>query len=131
MRPTQSIAGDAFSVSVGSTIVCAPTKPIFVPGFCALIASATLQSFFSDGVEVWMMTCSIILRDAQGFLHADVVRRAIQQLGLRHQRGRLGQPGGIPKAGDLAPRLIPRARAAVKTVKGRGTRNKVLLIDSI
>ena len=56
LRPTQSIAGDALSVSVGNTIVCAPTKPILVPGFCALMASATLQSFFSDGVEVLMMT---------------------------------------------------------------------------
>ena len=52
LRPTQSIAGDALSVSVGKTIVCAPTKPILVSGFCALIASATLRSFFSDGVEV-------------------------------------------------------------------------------
>jgi hypothetical protein len=58
LRPTQSIAGDAFKVSVGKTIVCAPTKPIFVSGFCALMASATLQSFFSDGVEVLMMTWS-------------------------------------------------------------------------
>ena len=52
------MAGDAFRVSVGNTIVCAPMKPILVPGFCALMASATLQSFFSDGVEVLMMTWS-------------------------------------------------------------------------
>src|SRR5271170_661698 len=58
LRPTQSIADDAFKVSVGKTIVCAPTKPILVSGFCALIASATLQSFFNDGVEVLMMTWS-------------------------------------------------------------------------
>src|ERR1700690_3540805 len=58
LRPTQSIAGDALSVSVGNTIVWAPTKPIFVAGFCALMASATLQSFFNDGVEVLMMTWS-------------------------------------------------------------------------
>ncbi len=56
LRPTQSIAGEAFSVSVGNTMVCAPTKPILVAGFCALMASATLQSFFNDGVEVLMMT---------------------------------------------------------------------------
>src|SRR5687768_17885504 len=50
-RSTQSIAGDAFSVSVGSTAACAPMNPIVVEGFCSLIASATLQSFRSDGVE--------------------------------------------------------------------------------
>src|SRR6266568_7241806 len=58
LRPTQSIAGDAFNVSVGNTIVCAPTKPIFVSGFCDLMASATLQSFFNDGVLVLIMTWS-------------------------------------------------------------------------
>ena len=56
LRPTQSIAREALSVSVGNTIVCAPMKPILVPGFCALIASATLQSFLNDGVEVLMTT---------------------------------------------------------------------------
>jgi len=43
-------------VSVGNTIVCAPMKPILVDGFASLMASATLQSFFNDGVEVLMMT---------------------------------------------------------------------------
>src|SRR5580692_2238054 len=52
------MAVDAFNVSVGNTIVCAPIKPILVSGFCFLMASATLQSFFSDGVEVLMMTWS-------------------------------------------------------------------------
>ena len=51
------MAGDALRVSVGNTMVCAPTKPILVSGFRALMASATLQSFFNDGVEVLMMTC--------------------------------------------------------------------------
>jgi hypothetical protein len=46
------MAGEAFSVSTGNTAACAPTKPIFVSGRCCLIASATLQSFFNDGVEV-------------------------------------------------------------------------------
>ena len=32
------------------------TKPIFVSGRFCLMASATLESFFRDGVEVWMMT---------------------------------------------------------------------------
>ncbi len=50
------MAFEAFNVSAGSTAACAPTKPMVVAGFCALMASATLQSFFSDGVEVWMMT---------------------------------------------------------------------------
>src|ERR1039457_5982026 len=58
LRPTQSIAVEALSVSAGKTIVCAPTKPILVVALCALMASATLQSFFNDGVEVLMMTWS-------------------------------------------------------------------------
>src|SRR5580698_8115291 len=49
---------EALRVSAGSTAACAPIKPIFTPGFCALIASATLQSFLSEGVEVLMMTWS-------------------------------------------------------------------------
>ena len=56
---------DAFNVSVGSTIVCAPTKPIFVSGFCDLMASATLQSFFNDGVLVLMMTWSKFFASAR------------------------------------------------------------------
>ena len=32
LRPTQSMAGDAFNVSVGRTAACAPTKPILVSG---------------------------------------------------------------------------------------------------
>ncbi len=58
LRPTQSIAGDAFKVSVGSTAACAPTNPIVVDGFCSLIAAATFASLRSEGVEVWMMTWS-------------------------------------------------------------------------
>ena len=52
------MAGEALRVSVGSTAVWAPTKPIFVSGRWALMASAILLSFFSDGVEVLMMTWS-------------------------------------------------------------------------
>ena len=52
------MAGEAFKVSVGSTAACAPTKPILVSGRFCLMASATLQSFFSEGVRVWMMTWS-------------------------------------------------------------------------
>src|SRR5580698_8823434 len=52
------MACEAFKVSAGKTIVCAPMKPIFVSGFCCLMASATLQSFLSEGVEVLMMTWS-------------------------------------------------------------------------
>ena len=60
-----------------------------------------------------------ILRDGEGFRHADVVRRAVEQLGVWHERGGLREPGRIPIAGDFAPRLIPRARAAVETVERR------------
>src|SRR6266550_4131152 len=93
LRPTQSIAGDAFNVSVGKTIVCAPTKPIFVSGFCDLIASATLQSSFCDG---------------EAFFQINTVRRAVEQFGIRRERGGLREPRRIPIAGDFAPRLITR-----------------------
>src|SRR5690349_4287285 len=48
-----------------------------------------------------------------------MVRRAIEQQGIRRERGWLRQPRGIPIAGDLAPRLVTRAGAAVKTIKAR------------
>ena len=56
-----------------------------------------------------------ILRDAQAFFDADIVRRAVQQARIRRERGGLREPGRIPITGDLAPRLITRARAAIKT----------------
>ena len=40
------------NVSVGNTAAWAPTKPIVVPGFCSLIASATRASLRREGVEV-------------------------------------------------------------------------------
>ena len=85
--------------------------------FLRLMASATLQSFFNDGVEVLMMTWSKSFAMRRHFLHADIVRRAVEQAGIRRERGGLREPGGIPIAGDFAPRLITRTRAAVKPVK--------------
>ncbi len=46
------MAQEALSVSPGNTAACAPTNPILVSGRFCLIASATLLSFFNDGVEV-------------------------------------------------------------------------------
>ena len=46
---------EAYNTSV---LAGRPTNPMIVAGFCVLIASATLESFFSEGVEVWMMTWS-------------------------------------------------------------------------
>ena len=50
---------------------------------------------------------------------AGLVRRGVDQLGILDQSGGLGQPGRIPEGGDFTPRLIARAGAAVKSVKGR------------
>ena len=58
-------------------------------------------------------------RDFQTLLDSDVVGRAIEQLAIRHQGGRLGQPGRVPIGGDLAPGLIARAGAAVKPIETR------------
>ena len=60
----------------------------------------------------------------EALVHADVVRRAVEQLASGHQRGGLRQPGGIPEAGDFAPRLVARAGAAVEAVKGRRREEK-------
>src|SRR6266436_3633237 len=57
----------------------------------------------------------------QALLDIDVVRRAIHQFRIRHQGGGLGQPGGIPKAGYFASRLITGSGTSVETIKaGRG-----------
>ena len=57
----------------------------------------------------------------EALLDADVVRRAIEQLALRHQRRRLRQPCGIPETGHLPPRLVARAGPAIEAVEGGGT----------
>jgi hypothetical protein len=56
LRPTQSMARDAFNVSAGNTAACAPMNPMVVSGRLALIASATRQSLRNDGVEVCRIT---------------------------------------------------------------------------
>jgi len=60
-----------------------------------------------------------ILRDGEAFFQINVVRRAIQKFGIRHERGGLREPRRIPIAGDFAARLITRTRAAVKPIKRR------------
>ena len=57
----------------------------------------------------------------QALFDIDRVRRAIHQPGFGHERGGLRQPGGIPKAGYFASRLITGSGASVETIKaGRG-----------
>ena len=60
-------------------------------GDSALMASATLQSFFSDGVEVLNDDVIVILRLLEACLDVDVVRRAIEQLGSRAPARRVGR----------------------------------------
>jgi len=60
-----------------------------------------------------------IFRDLEALGDVDVVRRAIEELGAGNERGGLGEPGGIPIAGDFAPSLVARAGAAVETIKTR------------
>src|SRR5439155_23625033 len=61
----------------------------------------------------------VTFRLVEALFDVDVVRRAVEQFGVRHERGRLREPGGIPEAGDFAPRLVTGAGAAVETVEGR------------
>ncbi len=57
LRPTQSIAGGRLEgLGRQHRGVGADEADLAWSGFCCLMASATLQSFFSDGVEVLMMT---------------------------------------------------------------------------
>src|SRR5207247_2020387 len=60
----------------------------------------------------------VLFCDAECLCHPDIVRWAIKQTRTGHQRGWLGQPRWIPIARNLAPRLITRAGAAVKSVEG-------------
>jgi hypothetical protein len=53
-------------------------------------------------------------------LHLEVVGRAVEQLAIVDEAGGLAQPGGIPEAGDFAPRPATGASTAIETVKGRG-----------
>ena len=67
-----------------------------------------------------------IFRDGEAFGHVNVVRRTIKEFGIGRERGGLREPGGIPIAGDFAPRLVTRAGAAVKAVETRGREVKSL-----
>ena len=60
----------------------------------------------------------------QALFDADIVRRAIEQFGIGHQCGRLRQPCRIPIAGDLAPRLVTRARPAIEAIERRWTKEE-------
>ena len=51
--------------------------------------------------------------------HRQVFRRGVHHPAFRDESGRVAQPGGIPKRGDLAGGLIARAGAAVKVLKRR------------
>ena len=63
----------------------------------------------------------VVLGFFKALFDIDVMRRAIHQFRVRHQRGWLGQPGRIPKAGDFAPRLVARTGAAIEAVEGGRT----------
>ena len=58
-----------------------------------------------------------ILRDGKALGDVHIVRRTIEQARIGRERGGLREPGGIPIAGDFAPRLITRTGTAVETVK--------------
>ena len=51
--------------------------------------------------------------------HGQACRRRVDQGGVGHQSGGLGQPGREPEGFDLALGLVARTSTAVETVKGR------------
>ncbi len=60
-----------------------------------------------------------VLGHGRDVRQALAVRRGVDELGLLHQGGRLGQPGRVPERADLPFGLVARAGAAVETVEGR------------
>ncbi len=83
-------------------------------GFDRLGHPAVVAQRGGRGVDDDVMVRAGLLK---AFRDADPVRRTVQQPGLRHQRGRLRQPGGVPVAGDLASGLVARAGSSVEAVK--------------
>ena len=63
-----------------------------------------------DEVEVFRLRHDLVERDA--------VRRRVDQFGIRHHGGKLGEPGRIPMRLDLALGLIARPGAAVEALEG-------------
>ncbi len=57
----------------------------------------------------------------EAFFDVNVMRGTIHQLRARDKGSGLGEPGGVPKAGDFAPGLITGAGAAVEAVEGGRT----------
>ena len=103
----------------GSTATLAPTKPALSAGLASLSASTTLH-VGSEGRRRGVQHDEIVVaRLRQRRRRARSVRRRVDQLAARHQRGGLGEPGRIPERPDLAPRLIARAGAAIEAVEGR------------
>src|SRR6266850_1060532 len=59
----------------------------------------------------------VIPRERQHLIELEPRRRRVDQLAVRNERRRLGQPGRIPEGADLALRLIARAGASVEAVE--------------
>ena len=59
----------------------------------------------------------VVLRVLEAVLDVDVMGRTVEQPGVGDERGGLGEPGWIPEAGDFAPGLVARTRAAVKAIE--------------
>src|SRR5450432_593808 len=111
LRPTQSIAGDAFNVSVDKTDFRVGLLRFDRLGHLAIVFQRRRGGVDDDVIEIF--------RDGETLGEVNVVRRAVEQFGIRRERGGLREPRRIPIAGDFAPRLITRACAAVKTVVRR------------
>ena len=61
----------------------------------------------------------IVFADAgENVAHAHAVRGRVDQLGIRHHGGHLGEPCRIPERADFAPRLVTRTGAAVEPLIG-------------
>ena len=96
-------------------------------GFAAFSAAAVFASAASDGVEVWSTMSSNSPARATTSSQVRSAGRRVDQHAVRHQRGRLREPGRVPERADLAARLVARARAAVEAlVRGRVQEERAL-----
>ncbi len=71
-----------------------------------------------------------ILRLGHNLGERGPMRRRVDELAVRHERGRLREPGRVPERRDLAFRLVAGAGAAVEPSNDGAWRNSVRITSS-
>ena len=107
-------------------MVLAPTRPILMAGLSSFqelgeprVGRKRRRAGVHDD-EV------VAARDRAALIDSQLVSRRIEQARVRHQRGRLRQPGREPERFDLALGLVARTRAPVETIERRRLQKQCL-----